>query len=252
MDEKTAQVMAFIESLPEKELRKLAATVELDRTANKLGLPHNAIMALLRPSLALIRAPRALIPQRAFCLPFEDMLINGKPDPRPDGAVDRSSIVPMWKWLTGDLAGNLMQVTCGKYTEAEHEGDDREIRSLSRELWSIGAEALTAGLAELDEDEAKLKAVTKKTRRQSGTCRYPPDGGDLADRGTAGETESQTATETHGGFQQGAAGACGRSLRGGGEYQPTRCGRPFAGHRRTAAAALPGHETDQVDHARGG
>ncbi|RED51471.1 hypothetical protein [Aestuariispira insulae] len=162
MDDKTAQVLAFIESLPEKELRKLAATVELDRNSNKLGLPHNAIMALLRPSLALIRAPRALIPQRAFCLPFEDMLVSGKPSPRPDGQIDRSSIIPMWKWMTGDLAGPQIEDACARYIEAEHAGDDAGIKDLSHTLWTIGAKALTDGLNTIGNDEKANAALAKK------------------------------------------------------------------------------------------
>ena len=160
-EQQTAQLMSFIKDLPDKELRKLAAAIELDRNDNKLGLPHNAVMAMLRPSLALIRAPRALIPQRAFCLPFEDMLVNQHDDPRLDGQILRASITPMWDWLIKDLEPSLILSTSGRYIQAQKESNDAEINRLSAELWSIGAEALTRGLGEAD---AKMRTSWRHLR----------------------------------------------------------------------------------------
>lgn len=158
-DKKKQQLLAFIENLPERDLRKLAASVELDRMEHKLGLPHNAIMAILRPSLALIRAPRVLTAQRAFFLPAEDMLVNGKPSPKPLGQIDRSTLQPLWKWLTEELKPDGFQALCQDYTKAQLESDDQAIASLSLALWETGAKAFTAALDDIAHNEKALSAL---------------------------------------------------------------------------------------------
>ena len=93
------QLQGFLNQLPEKELKILAAKIELDRGENRFGIPHDAIMALLRPRLAEMRAPRIFTPQRVLCLPFEDMLIFKDPDPKQPGKIARAAIGPMWNLL---------------------------------------------------------------------------------------------------------------------------------------------------------
>lgn len=161
-EQKKAQLLAFIENLPERDLRKLAASVELDRMEHKLGLPHNAIMAILRPSLALIRAPRVLTAQRAFFLPAEDMLVNGRPSPKPLGQVDRSTLQPLWVWLTKELKPNGFQALCKEYTKAQLESDDQAIASLSLSLWEASAEAFSTALDVIADDEKALNALADK------------------------------------------------------------------------------------------
>lgn len=161
-DKKKAQLLAFIEKLPERDLRKLAASVELDRMEHKLGLPHNAIMAILRPGLALIRAPRVLTAQRAFFLPAEDMLVNGKPSPKPVGKIDRSTLQPIWVFLTKTLKPKGFQELCDNYTQAQLQSDDQAIAALSLEMWAAGASALTAAFAAIEDDEKALNVLADK------------------------------------------------------------------------------------------
>ena len=56
------QLQGFLNQLPEKELKILAAKIELDRGENRFGIPHEAIMALLCTRLAETRAPRIFTP----------------------------------------------------------------------------------------------------------------------------------------------------------------------------------------------
>ncbi|WP_420548648.1 hypothetical protein [Curvivirga sp.] len=156
------QLQMLITSLSEKELKKLAAKVELDRGANKLGLPHNAIMQLLRPSLALIRAERVHTPQRIFCLPFEDMLVNGKPDPKPTGHIDRSTIQPMWVWFTKELAKDTYPSLAKEYTDAQREGDDEATLEAAKALWAHGASLMSDALKSVNVNDKAMREMAKK------------------------------------------------------------------------------------------
>lgn len=102
-DDVKAELISFFDSLPEAELKNLAAKIEIDRNVHKFGIPHDAIMALLRPSLCIIHAPRIPTPQRALCEPFEDNLINRDGPEKEEGRIARASIAAMYDWLKDDL-----------------------------------------------------------------------------------------------------------------------------------------------------
>lgn len=156
------QLQMLVNSLTEKELRKLAAKVELDRDTDMLGLPHNAIMQLLRPSLALIRAPRVHHAQRIFCMPFEDMLVNGKPDPKPLGKIDRSSIIPMWDWFMMDLTTPEFDMLCKDFVAAQREGDDAASLEAAKGLWRVGGEKITTALEGINKNDRMMRDMAKR------------------------------------------------------------------------------------------
>lgn len=147
---KTLQTL--FESLSETELKRLATRIEFDRQENRYGLPHQAIIALMRPYLAAIRAPRVFTPQRILCVPFEDMLSFDDPTVKQTGGISRKSIPFMWQWLTGELLRDRFAVLGDAFVEAQQAGDDDAVRQAARAIWAEAAAALAAPLAAAEAD----------------------------------------------------------------------------------------------------
>lgn len=167
MSNAAEQLQAFLHGLPDKELKTLAVKIELDRGENRFGIPHDAIMALLRPRLAEIRAPRIYTPQRIFCLPFEDMLDFRDPDPKQTGKIARASIGPMWK-LVMDLIKDQWDPVAEEFVRAQKKGDEAAKNAAASQLWAMGSKALKEWDAGLGTDPGEIRAAAKKiggTRR---------------------------------------------------------------------------------------
>jgi hypothetical protein len=99
--EKTALLQAFLGSLPDHLAARLAEAVEIDRLMHGKILPHDMILDALRPSLRRVENPRrVLAPLRIVCRPFEDLLTSSPRTVKQKGRIARSSINPMWKWLS--------------------------------------------------------------------------------------------------------------------------------------------------------
>ncbi|MEQ9489632.1 MAG: hypothetical protein RIM72_11635 [Alphaproteobacteria bacterium] len=167
-DTDTSPMDALFGQLPEKDLKKLAAKIELDRTENKYGLPHQAIISLMRPYLAAARAPRVYTPQRILCLPFEDLLVFTDTDPKLVAAISRASIANMWTWVTGELMVNAFPPLADRYIEAQKDGDDVLARECASEIWSAAAEAM---LPPIEEAEASQDSWTALAAKVGGSRR---------------------------------------------------------------------------------
>lgn len=161
------QLQQFLNQLPDKELKMLAAKIELDRGENKFGIPHDAIMGLLRPRLAEIRAPRIFTPQRILCLPFEDMLDFRDPDPKETGKIARASIGPMWK-LIQDRIKSEWDPVAAEFVGAQKKGDEDAKNAAASRLWAMAAKTLKEWDQALGNDPGEVRAAAKKiggTRR---------------------------------------------------------------------------------------
>lgn len=161
------QLQSFLTTLPDPQLKTLAAKIELDRGENRFGIPHDAIMALLRPRLAEIRAPRIYTPQRLFCLPFEDMLIFTDPDPKVVGSIARASIMPMWNLLM-ELCQDEWDPVAEEFVESQKKGDETAQKQAADQLWELGARVLSEWDKGLGTDPGEVRAAAKKiggTRR---------------------------------------------------------------------------------------
>ncbi len=155
------QLQGFLNQLPEKELKILAAKIELDRGENKFGIPHDAIMALLRPRLAETRAPRIFTPQRLLCLPFEDMLIFKDPDPKQPGKIARATIGPMWNLLM-ERAKPKWDPIAEAFVVAQKKGDETTKNQTASALWALAAQTLKEWDTELGTDAGEIRAAAKK------------------------------------------------------------------------------------------
>jgi len=163
MDEDLARktLTSLFESLPEAQLKKLGAKIELDRTENRFGLPHQAIISLMRPYLAAVRAPRVYTPQRILCVPFEDMFTNHDPGFKRIGFINRKSIAPFWRWLSRDLMPETLPALSDRFAAAQQAGDETATAQAASALWAQAAAALQEGLDRAEVSIAAYEALAK-------------------------------------------------------------------------------------------
>lgn len=163
------EILALFESFSEDELKRFGARVELDRQENTFNLPHQTVLDMLRPYLVAIRAPRIYTPQRILCVPFEDLLRYPDPEVKTHGALGRSSIMPLWMWLTGELVSGDVQRLSASYVEAQKEGDQTEAQSLAKQIWLLCSDRMMDAFSEAESDEARRGLLVEKL---GGELRY--------------------------------------------------------------------------------
>ena len=103
--DKAGLLQSFLGSLPGNIAARLAKAVEVDRLTESNSLPHDVILEGLRPALRRSeRLDRTPTPLRLFCRPFEDLLFDGARKDKQKGRIARSSVVPVWRWLSQTVA----------------------------------------------------------------------------------------------------------------------------------------------------
>src|SRR5580692_3238202 len=102
-------LQAFLGGLPPHLANRLAKAVEIDRLAEGKSLPHDLILAGLRPVLRESSGERTLTPLRLFCLPFEDLLSSEPRKEKQKGRIARESVSLVWKWLGETLIPDATQ-----------------------------------------------------------------------------------------------------------------------------------------------
>jgi hypothetical protein len=86
-------------------------------------------------------------PQRAFCQPFEDLLVDLVPAMKQKGRISRASIAPVWRWLENDLIPSRHKAFCEEIARAMHSGQSALLQAKRTELWGLAAAAIRAALA---------------------------------------------------------------------------------------------------------
>lgn len=108
--DKVKALQSFLGSLPEHVATRLARAVEIDRLMDGSILPHDLILEGLRPMLCRAekrdRTPSAV---RLFCRPFEDLLVSITPKAKQKGRISRSSVGPVWAWVSESLVQEATQ-----------------------------------------------------------------------------------------------------------------------------------------------
>ncbi len=158
---RTKQLTQFLTGLPPRHVRKLALALEQQRSKGVDAFPHEAILEILRPSLAAMRMPRVMTPHRVVCAPFEDLLRTDDPDVKQIGLVSRASISEMWSLLR-ELAPDRLTELSDAYTEAQRSGDHAATGKISRDLWKTAAETLKGPLEKAASNPIEYKSFTKR------------------------------------------------------------------------------------------
>ncbi|HKD21923.1 MAG TPA: hypothetical protein VKB71_07900, partial [Rhizomicrobium sp.] len=139
---------AFLGTLPEEVAVRLAKAVELDRLADGKVLPHDLILAGLRPVLRRAeRAERTPTPLRLFCQPFQDLLSSEPRKEKLAGRIAHTSINPVWKWLAQTaLPEETMQFfNAVKADILGYRVDNANLRA--HEFWPLASRAVLECLA---------------------------------------------------------------------------------------------------------
>src|ERR1700743_2602106 len=101
---KAKQLSALLGTLPVPVAARLAKAIEVDRLSGGTALPHELILDAVRPSLRRTQPnDRTPTPLRLFCRPFEDLLTLQPRTEKTKGRIARSSIAPVWNWVSQTL-----------------------------------------------------------------------------------------------------------------------------------------------------
>lgn len=161
---KVLKLKAFLGQLPEQMARQLLTAVELDRVAGGTDLPHDMLLDGLRPHVIQSQDEinRTPTPMRLFCDPFEDLLVVSHKGDKQPGLIARSSLMPIWDWLAGDVMPALHREQCEKLTRAILAGDQNEIRGVATELQKAGGAAIVRALEGTHEGSARQQALAER------------------------------------------------------------------------------------------
>ena len=155
--DKLKMLSGFLASLPESVASRLARAVEVDQLGGGNALPHDEIMAALRPTLRRKPLPkRTLNPQRLFCRPFEDLLANVPPrKEKQKGRIARATVQPLWSWLAQTLTPQALNTySLGVRTALlAFRPQDAVLRA--SEFWPVASKAIQQAL----DSESKRKAA---------------------------------------------------------------------------------------------
>jgi hypothetical protein len=145
--DKNGMLKAFLGGLPGPAAARLAMAVEVDRLMDGRTLPHDDIMEGLRPVLRRENYDRTPTPLRLFCRPFQDLLTSMPRKAKQKGCIARSSLVPVWNWLTQTLlpAESAAYSRECKALVLAHKPDDALARAAK--FWPVAATALYNALA---------------------------------------------------------------------------------------------------------
>ncbi len=155
-DEKAGLLQNFLGRLPEAAASKLAQAVEMDRLMDGHGLPHDVILAGLRASL--LHSSRTQTPLRLFCQPFADLLVSESRKGKQKAVIVRSSVVPVWAWLSSDLLANESQVYFRDAKALILSGKLDQAKILARPYWAKAGAAMLQALA----SDAGIAAAKKR------------------------------------------------------------------------------------------
>jgi hypothetical protein len=158
------QLQSFLGALPLTAAEKLARAVELDRLAGGSVLPHESILQGLRPALqrADRRPPRTPNPLRLVCQPFEDLLCPHRAGAKRVGRIARSSIMPIWTWVTEELDPENIARLTRPVAQAILKNDMAAAQTHAAELRLGVAGAMASAFEEIAQDKAKRKALAAR------------------------------------------------------------------------------------------
>jgi hypothetical protein len=155
--ERTGLLKAFLGGLPGVAAGRLAMAVEVDRLMDGHALPHEDILAGLRPILRRDHYDRTPSPLRLFCRPFQDLLTCQPRTTKQKASIARATLVPVWNWLFQTLlpAEAAAYAAECKALVLAHKHD--AALACAARFWPVAAKAMTQALA----TEAGRRAVKK-------------------------------------------------------------------------------------------
>jgi hypothetical protein len=146
--DKGKQLTALLSTLPVPVAARLAKAIEIDRLSGGTTLPHELILDAVRPALRRTQAgDRTQTPLRLFCRPFEDLLTLQPRSEKTKGRIARSSIAPVWNWLSQTLAADAASTFSIGVKTAVIAPEPSIALGRAKQFWEIAAQTLNAALA---------------------------------------------------------------------------------------------------------
>lgn len=172
------QIESYLASLTPAAARFLIREVELDRLKGGRTYDHDLVLKYARHALQMQDRHFARVgtPLRLLCEPFADILVDSTTARKQNGRIARSSILPMWRWLTQDVAPGRFAAIDRALSRALLAGDHDEIDGLARQLRAAAAEEIRAVLRDLEPDTKPYFQVAA----QLGSARVVEDVRDIA------------------------------------------------------------------------
>lgn len=160
------RLSALLSRLAPTTARKLASGLERQRLQGSDSLPYNLILQSLRPVLERAKGPRPGLPDplRQFCLPFEDLLVNRRDPARHMRQIARSSIDPVWIWLSTELLPDALHDITARVVEHTL---DNDVVALSGSVAVLHASCSAALLGAIEETRRDI-GHRRKLERQLG------------------------------------------------------------------------------------
>ncbi len=162
--DKKKKLTGYLAELSEEEMHKLTTAVELKRLKGEEDPAQDLIMDSLRPVLAqsMSTPPRLMTPMRLFCFAFEDMLYPIDVSEKEPGRIMRSSLMPIWGWLSDDLLPDVFATLEEKIKEAILAGDrDATERSVA-DLREKAAQAMREAMADMPRGSDPYKNLASR------------------------------------------------------------------------------------------
>jgi hypothetical protein len=145
--EKTGMLKAFLGGLPGVAAGRLAMAVEVDRLMDGHALPHEDILAGLRPILRRDHYERTPSPLRLFCRPFQDLLTCQPRTTKQKACIARGTLVPAWNWISQTLLPAETAVYAAECrTLVLAHKHDAAVASAAR-FWPLAAAAMSDAIA---------------------------------------------------------------------------------------------------------
>jgi hypothetical protein len=154
---KAQQLQGLLGGLPPLMAARLAKAIEIDRLNDGRALPHELILDGLRPVLRRGQGDRAPTPLRLFCRPFEDLLTVMPRAQKQKGRIERSSIMPVWNWVSQTLAPDAANTYAIGVKTTILSGNAEEMMKHAAAFWSIASKAI---LDALNSDRGRKAART--------------------------------------------------------------------------------------------
>ena len=147
--DKKAQLADFVGDLSEEQVNCLARAVELKRLHGEDASEEQFILDSMRAILAQsLEAPeRVMVPQRIFCLPFEDLLVRDRAQ-KEFCRIERSSLNPIWSWLCEDLLPDSLPEMEQQVRQHLLNDDQANAYSLIAQMQAQACEAIFNSLAD--------------------------------------------------------------------------------------------------------
>jgi hypothetical protein len=144
---KTQQLQGLLGGLPPLVAARLAKAIEIDRLNDGRTLPHELILDGLRPVLRRGQSDRAPTPLRLFCRPFEDLLTVMPRTQKQKGRIERSSITPVWNWVSQTLVADAANKFAIGVKTALFAADNNAMMEHAAQFWSVASKAILDALS---------------------------------------------------------------------------------------------------------